>query len=182
MLIASQCEHQGGMHINADNLFVEILRDNEPVAEGEMGEVVVTDLHNYGMPFIRYKNGDLATAGKQSCPCGRGLPLIADVEGRVTDMITTADGRIITGLFFPHLMKEFEEVEHFQVVQETSDRLLVKIVQRAQISNARLEVMRSEIQKVCGDAMKIEFDIADEIPLTPSGKRRVTISKVPTSL
>lgn len=147
MLIASQCECHDGMHVSADNLFVEILQDSKPVADGEIGEVVVTDLHNYGMPFIRYRNGDLAVQGKSLCQCGRGLPLISDVEGRIADVITTTDGKIITGLFFPHLMKEFKEVEHFQVIQESREKLVVKIVQRSNISQNKLENMRSEIQK-----------------------------------
>ena len=182
MLIASQCEYRCGMHESADNLFVEILRGNEPVSDGEVGEVIITDLHNYGMPFIRYKNGDLAVPSAETCPCGRGLPLISDVQGRITDMISTTDGRILTGLFFPHLMKEFKEVEHFQVIQQNKENLLVKIVKRTDIPQEKLELMKSEIQKACGVEMEIEFSFVDEIPLTPSGKRMVTISKVPISL
>ena len=97
-------------------------------------------------------------------------------------MISTTDGRILTGLFFPHLMKEFKEVEHFQVIQQNKENLLVKIVKRTDIPQEKLELMKSEIQKACGVEMEIEFSFVDEIPLTPSGKRMVTISKVPISL
>jgi len=116
MLIAAECEMHDGMHISADNLYVEILRDNEPVSPGEIGEVIITDLHNYGMPFIRYKIGDLAAPSDKKCPCGRGLPLIKSVEGRLLDVIVTPEGKILPGALFPHLMKEFEEVERYQVV------------------------------------------------------------------
>jgi phenylacetate-CoA ligase len=184
MLIASQCEYRGEMHLNAENLYVETLRNNIPAAEGEMGEVVITDLHNYGMPFIRYRNGDLAIPSKQSCPCGRGLPLIADVEGRLADMITTTDGRIVTGLYFVLFMLTLgvNEVEHYQIIQESKEKLIINIVPKTDIPQAKLELMRTEIQKVCGKAMNVEFKFVDEIPLTPSGKRRMVISKVPVSL
>lgn len=178
MLIASQCEERDGMHISADNLFVEILKNGKPVDNGEIGEVIVTDLHNYGMPFIRYKNGDLAIASEKPCSCGRGLPLIADVEGRIADAIITTEGKIVTGLFFPHLMKEFKEVEHFQVIQESKNLLTIKLIPRNYINQNTLNYMKDEIQKVCGKDMKINFELVNEIPLTASGKRRVTVSKV----
>jgi len=178
MLIASQCEHRQGMHISSDNLYVETIKNNFQAPYGEIGEVVITDLHNYGMPFIRYKNGDLAVRGHENCPCGRGLPLITNVEGRITDMIVAAHGKIITGLFFPHLMKEFHEVDRFQVIQEDRENLIIKIVPKDGNSNVRMETMRREIQKVLGQGMQIDFQLVREIPLTPSGKHRVTISKV----
>jgi len=182
MLIATQCEQRNGLHISADNLFVEILKDDRSDKHGEIGEVVVTDLHNYGMPFIRYRNGDLAVNSESQCSCGRGLPLISDVEGRVTDMIVTTDGKIVTGLFFPHLMKEFKEVEHFQAIQESKEKILLRIVQKTRISNVRLEFMKNEIQKVCGKTMQVDFEFVDDIPLTSSGKNRIIISKIPVDL
>ena len=104
MLIASECEMHNGMHLSADNLYVEILKNNEPAGSGEMGMIVITDLHNYGMPFIRYRVGDVAVVRQDKCSCARGLPLIGDVEGRLLDVIVTPDNKIITGVFFPHLI------------------------------------------------------------------------------
>jgi len=83
MLIASECEEQRGMGIRAGKRNVEVVKEGKRADPGEKREVVITDLHNYGMPFIRYKNGDLAVLSKERCPCGRGLPLIERVEGRL---------------------------------------------------------------------------------------------------
>ena len=105
MLIAAECEKHEGLHTTVDNLFIEILREGKPVGPGESGDVVITDLHNYGMPFIRYKNGDIAVQGDKPCSCGRGLPLIRDIDGRKMDEITATDGKLVSGGFFPHLMK-----------------------------------------------------------------------------
>lgn len=178
MLIAAECEKHEGLHVTVDNLFVEILNNGKPAQPGERGEVVITDLHNYGMPFIRYRNGDIAVQGKKPCSCGRGLPLIKDIDGRKVDEIVATDGKVVSGGFFPHLMKEFDEIQKFQVIQKATDRLVVKLVLLRELSKERLEFCRSEIQKVFGADMGIEFEFVEDIPLTLTGKYRVTISEI----
>ena len=178
MLIAAECEKHEGLHVTADNLFVEVIKDGRPALPGERGEVIITDLHNYGMPFIRYRNGDVVIQGDAPCSCGRGLPLIADVDGRRLDEIVATDGRLISGVFFPHLMKEFSEVEKFQVIQKSKTSLLVKIVSKAGFGGENLDFCRNEIKKVAGEEANIEFEFVDSIPLTSSGKYRVTISEL----
>lgn len=178
MLIAAECDRHEGLHVTMDNLYVEILKDGKPAMPGESGEIVITDLNNYGMPFIRYKNGDIAVQGDKACSCGRGLPLIQDIDGRKMDTIKACDGKMVSGGFFPHLMKEIEEIGKFQVIQQAQDRLLIKLVKKEPISDDRLEFCLHEIKKVLGDEMNIEFQFVDEIPLTSSGKYRVTISEI----
>ena len=78
-VIASECPQHQGLHLNAENLYVEVLCGERPATPAEMGRVVVTDLGNYGMPLIRYQPGDLAAFAVQECACGRGLPLLARV-------------------------------------------------------------------------------------------------------
>ena len=179
MLIASECREHRGLHVNAENLVVDIVRDDgRPAGPGETGRVVITDLHNYGMPFIRYEIGDLGVASEAACPCGRGLPLLTDVVGRSLDMIKTPDGRFVPGEFFPHLMKEFSGVRRFQVVQRRLDRLAVKLVKDGQFQDRDLDMMRREIRKTLGPAVDVEFQFVDDIPLTRTGKFRVTVSEL----
>jgi phenylacetate-CoA ligase len=166
MLIAAECEKHEGLHITADNLFIEVLVDGRPALPGERGEVVITDLHNFGMPFIRYRNGDMVIQGDAPCSCGRGLPLITDVDGRRLDEIVATDGRLISGVFFPHLMKEFPEVEKFQIIQKSITSLLVKIVSSAGFDGENLDSCRNEIKKVAGEGVNVEFEFVDIIPLT----------------
>ena len=129
MLIASECEKHEGLHVNVENLIVEIVKEDGTYArEGETGRIIITDLHNYGMPFIRYEIGDLAVFTERRCSCGRGLPIIEDVVGRSLDMIKTPEGKIVPGEFFPHLMKEFKEILKFQVIQETLENLRIRMV------------------------------------------------------
>ena len=179
MLIASECEKHNRLHVNMENLLVEVLEeDGKPIKPGETGEVVITDLHNYGMPFIRYKIGDMGVASDRVCSCGRGLSMVEDIIGRSLDMIKISNGKNIPGEFFPHLMKDFHEVKQFQVTQDKIDHLLIKIVKTAALDESRLALMKDEILKVVGREMSVSIVFVDEIPLTATGKRRVTISEL----
>ena len=179
MLIASECAHHHGLHVNADHLVVELLDgDGQPAAHGP-GEVAITDLSNYGMPFIRYVNGDLATASSaSSCPCGRGLPLLERVDGRVLDAIRTPDGRILPGEFFPHMLKDVPGLSRFQLVQRQLDRLELSIVRSGEFNDDSLAYIQRETAKVLGDSVVLDYRFVDDIPLTRSGKRRVTLSEL----
>lgn len=176
MLIASECERRDGLHVNADHLFVETV----PADRGASApaDVVITDLHNYGMPFIRYQNGDLATPGAGACACGRGLPRLARVDGRKLDAIRTRDGHILPGEFFPHMLKDIAGLRRFQVVQDSLDALDISIVRGAGFDESGLDYARREIAKVVGDSVDVRFHFVDDIPTSANGKFRVTISRL----
>ncbi|WP_456406410.1 phenylacetate--CoA ligase family protein [Thiolapillus sp.] len=177
MLIAMECEKHEGLHISAENLFVEILReDGTPADPGEEGRVVVTDLHNYGMPFIRYDIGDLAVWSDKPCSCGRGLPMLKKISGRVLDIIRTPNGKSIPGEFFPHLLKDFSEILQFQIIQKKLDKLTVKLVTANGIGEESLDKIKKHISEAMGENCTIEYEFVDEIPLTKTGKHRVTMS------
>ncbi len=179
MLIAAECEMHEGLHVSAENLIVEIIKeDGMPAKEGETGRIVITDLHNFGMPFIRYEIGDLGVATHRICSCGRGLPLIADVVGRSLDVIRTPEGKVIPGEFFPHLMKDFNDIYRFQVIQEKTDLLVIKLVPISELSESTKIRINNEIRKVVGLDMVLNFEIVPDIVLTATGKYRVTISKL----
>ncbi|MDX1969710.1 MAG: phenylacetate--CoA ligase family protein [Planctomycetaceae bacterium] len=179
MLIGGECDRHEGLHLSLENLLVEILDDDgRPTPAGEEGNVVVTDLFNYGMPFIRYVNGDRAVAGFGMCSCGRGLPLLSKVVGRQLDTLDTPDGRKIPGEFFPHLLKEFPAIRRFQVVQEAVERISLKLVVDGGLTLADRELLLSEIRKCTGAAVEIQLQLVDDIPLTKAGKHRVVVHAV----
>ncbi|MEW9625413.1 phenylacetate--CoA ligase family protein [Rhodanobacter geophilus] len=173
MLIASECGQRHGLHVNADHLVVEL---HGAATTGASGEVLLTDLSNYGMPLLRYANGDLATAGAETCPCGRGLPLLAHVDGRKLDAIRTPDGHLLPGEFFPHMLKDVPGLRRFQLVQRRLDRLELALVCDERFDDASMAYIRRELAKVVGDSVALDCRIVDDIPLTPSGKLRVTVS------
>jgi phenylacetate-CoA ligase len=179
MLIGMECEEHHGMHLTAENLHVEVIKDGRPARPGEVGDVVVTDLHNYAMPFLRYRNGDLAIASDRSCPCGRGLPLIEEVHGRTLDVLRSPDGRHISGVFVPMFFKDFPWVAEFQVEQAALDRIEVRIKPAAGFSQALLAELQADLARRLGPLVHIRFTIVDQIPRTSSGKHRPVISRLP---
>jgi phenylacetate-CoA ligase len=179
MLIAAECEKRCGLHVNTDHLVVELRNPAAASAATQTGEVVITDLFNYGMPFVRYVNGDMATASTAHCECGRGLPLLSRVDGRVLDAIHTPAGHILPGEFFPHMLKDVPGLARFQLVQRRLDQLDLAIVRGAGFDDASLAYIRREVAKVLGDSVELCCRFVDDIPLTPSGKLRVTVSELP---
>ena len=179
MLIAAECEQRHGLHVNADHLVVELHPPAGATVSTSTGEVVITDLFNYGMPFVRYANGDTATASATSCPCGRGLPLLSRVDGRVLDAIRTPDGHILPGEFFPHMLKDVPGLVRFQLVQRRLDQLDLAIVRGPGFDDAGLAYIRREVAKVLGDSVALHCHFVDDIALTPSGKLRVTVCELP---
>lgn len=178
MMVAGECDQHRGMHVNMDHLVVERVPTPGMQLPPLTGEAVITDLFNYGMPFIRYATGDLITASTEQCPCGRGLPLITQVEGRVLDTIRTPDGRILPGMFFPFLLKEVPGVNQYQIVQRRLDRLDLSLVRGKAFTDDSLAMIHREIRKVLGDSIEVNCQFVDNIPLTRSGKTRLTISEL----
>jgi phenylacetate-CoA ligase len=179
MLIGAECDRHEGLHLSMENLLVEILNDDgSPTPHGQEGNVVVTDLFNYGMPFIRYVNGDRGVAGFEMCSCGRGLPMLKQVVGRQLDTLDTPDGRRIPGEFFPHLIKEFPAVRRFQVVQEKQELITVKLVVDGGLTLADREHLLAEIRKCTGTQVDVRLQMVDDIPLTNAGKLKVVVHAV----
>jgi phenylacetate-CoA ligase len=174
MLIASECEQRDGLHVNADHLCVELGN-----ATQAGGEVVVTDLHNYGMPFIRYVNGDLASPMPGVCACGRGLPRLGKVQGRKLDVLRTPDGHLLPGEFFPHMLKDVSGLLMYQVVQRHLDQFDMTLVRGEGFDNSALDYIRREVRKVVGDSVRLDFQFSEHIDPGPTGKHRVTRCELP---
>ncbi|MFO0904072.1 MAG: hypothetical protein U0939_13795 [Pirellulales bacterium] len=179
MMIGGECPEHRGLHLTMENLFVEILDDDgTPTRDGHVGNVVVTDLYNYGMPMIRYVTGDQAIAGFGVCPCGRGLPTLSEVRGRTVDTIQTPDGRQVPGAFFPHLMKDFAGVRQFQVVQSTREQLELRVVLGDEWRDeSRTEILR-RVRRAVGEQVELAWRPVEHIPLTSAGKHRVVVSEL----
>jgi len=175
MSIAAECENRTGLHIQAENLVVETTARQSRAPS----EVLVTDLHNYGMPLVRYEIGDLGTIAETRCACGRGLPRFTTVEGRLLDALRTADGRIVPGEFFPHLLKELPELAEYQVEQPSIDRIVISAVLSSSLSADSESLLRREVDRVFGAATTWELRPVDHVPKLKSGKRRVTVGLAP---
>ena len=175
MLIGAECPAHQGMHVSAENLMVEVLKDGRPAADGQLGEVVITDLHNLAQPFIRYRVGDVATwRSRQVCSCGRALPRLGQVEGKVVDTIQGPDGRFLTGHFFPHLLKDFPAILRYQVEQDRPDHLVIRLKLGSPLAPADRDLIIGKFRSLL-PGVEPEIEEVDEVKIAPSGKVRVTI-------
>jgi phenylacetate-CoA ligase len=176
MLLASECETRSGLHVNADHLLLETVDASGAPVRGASGEVAVTDLHNYGMPFVRYLNGDRASYAGAPCSCGRGLPMLSLVEGRELDLITTPDGRRVPGEYFVHVMIEWPQVRQWRFVQTgpaTADFLLVLATP---LTDEQMRALQRRTEYGLGDALRVRLVVVDALPRSGSDKRRLTVA------
>lgn len=180
-LMAASCRHGPDLHVAEDGVLLELLHDGRPAGPGEVGEVVATNLHAYAMPFIRYRLGDLAVRG-QACPCGLPFSTIGAVQGRMLDYFPLPDGRvlhpyeIVTRLSYGPT----EWVRRYELVQERTDRIVLRVVASAPPAERIAELSRA-VRPLLGDAVTFTVELVDEIPLTPAGKLRPSRSLVGSS-
>ena len=140
--MASECPSHGGMHVNAEDYILELVgEEGLPTPAGERGNVLITNLFNYGMPLIRYENGDCSSLTTAPCPCGRGLPLLDSPLGRTTDFIYTGSGRRVVALGIPFNKLAPLGVTQYQIVQDEPGRILLRLTApEATTASARMAV------------------------------------------
>jgi len=178
-LIAWQCQPCYGFHINTPNQVVEFLRKGKAVPPGEEGRIIVTSLHSYAMPFIRYDTEDVGILSRQRCSCGRGMPLLERVEGRCDDFITLSDGRHFSSQIFRRITRTVDGLKQYKVIQENKDRLLIYLVVNKSCAANACESLKEKVGSVLGKEVKVRFNVVDDIPRATSIKDRTVISYVP---
>jgi phenylacetate-CoA ligase len=183
MLMAAECDAHDGMHLTEENVVVEVARSHArgsrylPAPAGEAGDVLVTDLHNYGMPFIRYQNGDVATAGdSRRCRCGRGLRKIQRVDGRRAETLTDRSGNPVPGIVFHVLFSDArrEIVRQFQATQKKSGEVVLTVVRGQDWSAEAFEtIVRRFAGYLGGLPLRVEF--SDGIAPAANGKMKTIV-------
>jgi phenylacetate-CoA ligase len=180
--IAYESDAHNGHLVVAEGYIVEILVDGRPAKPGEVGEVVITDLNNFCMPFIRYRIGDLAEALDNSVPstCGRGLPRIGEIQGRVQSIIQGTDGHFVPGTFFAHALKEYDyAIKRFQVVQDEPGAIKFRVVKGSRYSDDTMDEIQALIRQYLGSGLRIDTIFEDQIDLIRTGKHLASVSKLP---
>lgn len=179
-LIACECEKHEGLHLNVDHLYVEFIKeDGTPAKAGEEGHIVVTDLINRGMPLIRYKVEDVGVPVRRKCSCGRGLPLLEKVSGRVADFLKKSDGSLVAGVsLVERTVTAIKGIQQMQIVQEEIDHLTLNVVRMKDYDTDSEKKLVGEFKDVFGEKIKIEVNYVERIRQEPSGKYRFSICKV----
>lgn len=174
--IAAECPHHQGLHVNEADFLVEI-ESADP--HRIPGRVLVTYLRNRSMPLIRYDTGDVARWwADEPCACGRTWRRLAPVEGRMSDTIRTAGGRLIHGEYFTHVLYGSKAVREFQFVQDTlTDYRLLLVADPAQARPQEAH-WREEIGRLLGPESRLAIEYVPEIAVRPSGKRKFTLTHV----
>ena len=177
--IALQCPDHDHYHVQSEVIFVEVLNDaGDPCAPGEIGRVVITPLHNFAMPLLRYELGDEAEVGAP-CPCGRGLPVLRRVVGRTFDFLTLPSGEKRRPILNHYRLAEVAAIREFQIVQRSLHQIEVLMVLGCPLS----EEEKATITAVLAGELGGEFDIVltpcEAIPRTAAGKLRPFISDLP---
>ncbi|MCB9833663.1 MAG: phenylacetate--CoA ligase family protein [Planctomycetes bacterium] len=177
--IAQSCP-EGRLHLAADAVLVEVVDDEgRALPSGEVGEIVVTNLWSYGMPLIRYRLGDRAALLEESCPCGRSLPLLGDLQGRKTDTLVTVDGNRIHGLGAMYVLRVMPEVARYQVIQDALDHLEILVVANPDADLATAEAtIRRGFGSLMGPDCRLDVRFVAEIPELASGKLRAVWNKL----
>lgn len=178
--LAAECPAQSGLHVNAPSRYIEVVDSaGNPAAAGAPGRILLTDLTNYFMPFLRYEVGDVGSWNETPCRCGRPFPILSRIWGRSSDFIVTSSGKLIHGEFFTHIFYDLTQVSSFQLVQKSLQEICVSVVLRPGEKAFGPELLRSRMEQALGPAVRVEIQIVGKIERPPSGKHRFVISHVP---
>ena len=178
-LVAWECLQTGDLHLCDDGAIVEVLRDGRPAEPGESGDVVVTNLHAYASPYLRYELGDRAVAGEARCRCGAPFATIRGVQGRAMDSLVLPSGRVMHHWeLIPMSFWDMPWHRQYQLVQETPDRIVLRVVTEAEPPAADVERLRRAVLEKMGPGASFRIERIDEIERARSGKWRVCISRV----
>ena len=176
--IAWECSHRAGYHMNTDSLVIELIHEGRRVSPGERGELIITGLDAYAMPFIRYQIGDIGLLSDHGCPCGRGLPLLERIEGRNNDLIRLADGRVVSSYPITNLLRSIPGILQFRFVQEGLREFKVDLVTGKGFGRETIEKAEKGLGEILGPDIILQFRMVNEIPPDPSGKIRSVLSRV----
>jgi len=176
--IAHECPH-GGMHLSAEHIVVEIVDgEGQPAPTGAAGEIVVTHMATADFPFVRYRTGDIGILDGAACPCGRGLPMLKEIQGRSTDFVVAEDGTVMHGLALIYTIRDLPGVERFRIVQHAVDNVEVEVVANASFHRDDEQTIRESFRKRLGAGVRVDISKVLDIAPEKSGKYRYVVSHV----
>ncbi len=177
MSVACQCE-QGSYHI-LPPVYLELGEKSPIVNEEQGGKILLTSLTNYAMPLIRYDIADIAVAGSNDCPCNRKWPTLKKIIGRQTDIIRTPAGHYLVCHHFNNVLRNFDGVDQFQVIQEETLAIALRLqVNESYDPQRDPDLIINDLLQLGGQGLEVNIEIVNEIPLPASGKRRYIISNI----
>ena len=176
---ACECNRFQGMHLFIDSIFFEFLNDRGHRAEpGELANIIVTDLANYGFPLLRYKIGDVGVYTDKKCPCGSPLPLMPRLFGRDRDILVDSEGNPKPGYLFVEIFNKNHIPGQFQVIQENQQWVRIKVARRDGFTRSHEDLILTSFSGLLGNSIKIDIEFVEQIQREDSGKYLYVHSKV----
>lgn len=158
--MGEDCKFKSGVHLNEDHYVIEVLRDGEAVGEGEMGEVVVTHLHNPVMPLIRYRMGDFVEMGESgTCQCGSSLPRLKSIQGRINDRLVTSSGDRVAPLPVADFLEAQFGLRDFQIVQSEMSRFILRVSKDSLVTSSRIRGIQEYLGKIVGAPVLLSTEV-----------------------
>jgi len=176
--LAWECKERAGLHINMDVVLLEVLKNGEPVQPGERGEVYVTSLFRTATPMIRYRLGDIVTLSDEACPCGREMPLIKNIEGRLVDFLKTPDGRMISPYAVMSAVEGIAGIAKYQFIQESLDRIVVTVERGRDFDPNTITQLKSACNELFGRDLELTVKEVESFPLVRGRKFRPVESQI----
>ena len=177
--IASPCPHGAGLHVHAENVLLEVLDEQgKPCQPGETGRVFVTHLHNLRGPFVRYEVGDEVTLGPALCPCGRGLPLLARVQGKIYPMFRLPVGHLKHSSVLATFLRQMGGHWQHQVIQKAADHVVVRLAIDTTWTDPHVEQVKRVVHDFFEATIRIDVEIHDRLALPANGKFQSMICEV----
>lgn len=177
--IGFECREHKGFHLDVGSAYVEIIANGLPVKVGQVGEIIVTDLLNYGMPFLRYKIGDIGSLAEQACTCGCNLPLMKDFGGRVSDMLFRSDGSMVAGIMLVDMFLDDPLIANMQIVQKQINEIDIFLETKGAFTENEKKRISYEVKKKLGDKTNLKIKVVEYIPRNPnSGKFQEVICQI----
>ncbi len=177
-VIAWECPSCPGYHISSDTVILEALEDGAPLPAGTAGELFITNLTNFAMPFIRYQQGDRGTLSVEEPRCGRNLPLLRDISGRCGDYVVLPDGRVLTPHPFFLILDDAAGIGEWKLVQDSLHQIRVDIRADQGPEPPALEPITEALQRLTGDQVKVEVSLVDRVRRDPAAKLRSVVSRL----
>jgi phenylacetate-CoA ligase len=175
-IMAWECKHCGAYHVNSDWVILEVLKDGRPARPGEEGEVVITNLHSFGMPFIRYAQGDIVAIPADTTPCAISLPTLAGIHGRVADMIMLPSGESLSPHAFFQLMDHMPGIARWRLTQTEYDTFVAEIVCGDGCDASLDQYIQAGLTRLVGAPVQLQILRKDALPSDAGMKYRAVVS------
>jgi phenylacetate-CoA ligase len=176
--VAAECLAHEGLHVNEDHVILECVNSRHLAEPGVSGEAVVTSLNALAQPFIRYRLGDVCKFTEKPCSCGSPFPLISPPLGRFDDAVKLPSGKLVSLWPFTFILRKMDRLEQYRIIQESAERLVVKLVFREDPNDDALVRLRSRFMEHLGEPVSVDIQCVDGIR-DETTKGRSFISKLP---